>query len=412
MSHFDAIVEVARRLDGNQGRPRVEFWLPTKEHGVIQDWIDANGYRRLPDNLTIRLSAWDIGDTLNVRQPYLTSSSIDSEQGNLCPVTYDPEHKKRYGANCGRCRDCWDKSVKNVDYKFHPETSKKRITPDEPLYKRAPDVRAQLRSPWERPRGKKLFVPGAEFEGESLMKNETTYAGLIEAAFNGDISTRELLRGMEQGAKISEQDAADVAMDSWKSQADKGKLPTKGMRKKPMGMDKKKGCPTPGEKKRSRGRGRGLARGNGLGPIGAMAGESAIGLKSFESLVAEGCGMKPKKKKAKKKAKKKIKASESLKRRPRRRSTVLEFAAPERQDVIRWARGANPKRVGEGKTPFWFRGDDMISQNVVIAKRNLGEKKAQVVHAKNLSAYTGRHAVLANQGLHYAGYTVEVVDKL
>jgi len=86
--------------------------------------------------------------------------------------------------------------------------------------------------------------------------------------------------------------------------------------------------------------------------------------------------------------------------------------------VIRWARGdENVKRVAEGKTPFWFEAankviSQMLSAGTPIAQRNLKEKKAQVVHPKNLSAYTGRHAVLANHGLRYAGYEVEVVDKL
>jgi hypothetical protein len=142
----------------------------------------------------------------------------------------------------------------------------------------------------------------------------------------------------------------------------------------------------------------------------AIVPDAPLTLTTFEALVDGGCGLKNKKKKAKKKKAKKMKdASESQEgdKRP-----ILEFAAPERQDVIRWARGDDPKRVGEGKTPFWFVDDTMISSGTPIARRDLEEKTAQVVHPKNLSAYTGRHAVLANHGLRYAGYDVEVVEEL
>jgi hypothetical protein len=245
-------------------------------------------------------------------------------------------------------------------------------------------------------------------------------AGLIEAILGGDISAQEMVDVLAENPKMMEQGPADDAMRRFKKMARKGPLPGAEDEEDPdekTGM----GCPMPGTKRRSAGRGRGMARGMGRGPIGrppmesgteepnAIVPDTALTVSTFESMVDEGCGMKPKKKKAKKKTKK-VKSAKESKRRGRK--PILEFAAPERQDVIRWARGDEPKRIGEGKTPFWFDDDEMISQNTVVARRDLQEKKAQVVHPKNLSAYVGRHAVLANHGLRYAGYDVEVVNSL
>ena len=308
-------------------------------------------------------------------------------------------------------------------------------------------------------------------------KQETTLAGLLEAALDGMITSEDLVKAVDDDPKILEANGpADLAMNKFKQMAKRGKGPmgrpnlglddeevednmdaaaeagcpapgskirsqgqgqglARGRGRGPLGrpdlnlsdedvadnMDAaaEAGCDTPGSKIRSQGRGRGLARGRGRGPIGRQAVEStdepavvpdsALTLSTFESMVDEASGLKPKKKKAAKKTTKKMKdATESRKGGKR----ILEFAAPERQDVIAWARGKEPKRIGEGKTPFWFDGNEMISKNVVIAVRNLEEKQAQVVHPRYLDAYTGRHAILANHGLRYANYDVEIVDGL
>lgn len=247
---------------------------------------------------------------------------------------------------------------------------------------------------------------------------ETTDEGLLEAIASGDISAQELIDTLEKNPNLLERNPADLAMNKFKRMATKGVLPGAEAEEEeeedaPGGM----GCPISGRKKRPAPRGRGPM---GRPPMeseeeeeeetSVIVPDTVLAMQSFESLVGEGCGLKKKKAKGKKKAKKKMKdASES---RPAGQSPILEFAAPERQDVIRWARGHDPQRIGEGKTPFWFDGDDMISQNVVVARRDLEEQKAQVLHPKNVSAYIGRHAVLANQGLRYAGYDVEVVDQL
>lgn len=227
---------------------------------------------------------------------------------------------------------------------------------------------------------------------------ETTYAGLMEAVIEGQVSAEELLAEIEKHPEwLAEGDLADAAMAKFKQMAQSGELP--------MG-DKEEGCKTPGMKKRSKGKGRGLARGKGRGPIGKPVGAKAKGESeekpaivtnqalavtgtTFESLVAV----------AERQPKKKQKES------------IHEFAAPERQDVIYWARGQAPKRT-EPKNPFYFQESDMFSRKQKIATRNLEEKTAQVIHPNRLDAISGRHAVLAQKGLRYAGYKVEFVDEL
>lgn len=254
---------------------------------------------------------------------------------------------------------------------------------------------------------------------------ETTFAGLMEAVTEGQVSAEELLQEMEAHPEWLTENPADMAFSKFRRMAKSGRMP---MGNNPNDEDVEDdmaaaaaaGCPAPGSKIGSRGRGRGLARGRGRGPMGMGRGPSgmpprekqestsedtppvvvtdtvlALSGTTFESLVAEKCGMMHKDKKKKSKQK----------------ESIHEFAAPERQDVIYWARGRAPKRT-EPKNPFYFQEDQMFSRKQLIAQRSLEEKTAQVVHPNRLDAISGRHAVLAQKGLRYAGYKVEFVNEL
>lgn len=119
-NHLEAIVEVARR------KPDVKFWLPTKEHGTVRNWISTYGAKSIPRNLTIRLSAHMLFEKMNAAPP-LTTSSVDSGEGFACPATHDERWQQRYqwgsgnkrSPTCGPCRACWDRNTRNVDYAFH-----------------------------------------------------------------------------------------------------------------------------------------------------------------------------------------------------------------------------------------------------------------------------------------------------
>lgn len=102
--HLSLIVSIAKRL------PSVAFWLPTREYGIVRDWLfdNAEGF---PPNLNVRLSAHMIGKAL-APVPGVTASSVDSKAGHACPAPTQ-------GNACGDCRACWDRKVPNVDYHRH-----------------------------------------------------------------------------------------------------------------------------------------------------------------------------------------------------------------------------------------------------------------------------------------------------
>lgn len=111
--HLQNIVKVAELL------PHIKIWLPTHEHKMIEIYVKRYG-NNWPKNLNIRLSADMVGeeipsevlDRLNV-----TSSSVTTDDDYSCVAS---KNKEILGKNnCGDCRACWDKSVRNVSYPKH-----------------------------------------------------------------------------------------------------------------------------------------------------------------------------------------------------------------------------------------------------------------------------------------------------
>lgn len=103
--HLGAICEIARR------HPSWRFWVPTKEHGIVRRYLDAGW--TLPSNVTLRLSAFMIGQRLDSGLRKLPTSSVDAPKpGYKCPAPKQDGH-------CADCRACWDPLVPNVDYKRH-----------------------------------------------------------------------------------------------------------------------------------------------------------------------------------------------------------------------------------------------------------------------------------------------------
>ena len=101
VQHLKNIFEVCKLT------PATMHWLPTQERKFLPLSQDS-----IPKNLLIRLSnakndtkpgtAWDHWSTV-VTTP---------RAGHLCPA---PEQ----GNECGSCRACWSKDVKEVQYKIH-----------------------------------------------------------------------------------------------------------------------------------------------------------------------------------------------------------------------------------------------------------------------------------------------------
>ena len=92
--------------------PIFKHWLPTREYGIVSDYIRDGGH--IPENLTVRLSAYIVdgpapvgaAKRLGVQTSTVSTSNFD------CPAS-------KQGNKCLSCRACWDKSVPNVAYGKH-----------------------------------------------------------------------------------------------------------------------------------------------------------------------------------------------------------------------------------------------------------------------------------------------------
>lgn len=106
VGHLFKIVEVAKNL------PHIKFWLPTREYGIVSDYLEA--FKTIPENLCIRLSAYMIdGKTPDsVAQRLGVQVSGVTTDGFTCPAP-------KQNNSCGDCRACWDRSVYCVSYKQH-----------------------------------------------------------------------------------------------------------------------------------------------------------------------------------------------------------------------------------------------------------------------------------------------------
>ena len=100
--HLKKIFEVCKLT------PATQHWLPTQERKLLQ-FLDPD---IIPSNLVIRLS-----NAKNDTKPgnaWTHWSTVVSKprEGHICPA---PEQ----GNNCGSCRACWSKDVKEVKYRLH-----------------------------------------------------------------------------------------------------------------------------------------------------------------------------------------------------------------------------------------------------------------------------------------------------
>ena len=105
LHHLEDIAFIARSL------PKIRFWLPTKEYGIVGQYALKNG--KPPKNLTIRLSGYMLNGpppTEIAHRLGVLTSGVSKDSFN-CPSS-------KQGNKCGECRACWD-SKKNINYKQH-----------------------------------------------------------------------------------------------------------------------------------------------------------------------------------------------------------------------------------------------------------------------------------------------------
>ncbi len=122
VGHLRRIVRIAELVPG------VKFWLPTREYGIVEDYLSRWG--DFPPNLCVRLSAHYIGESVDIgtRHPSLRSlpsSTVHAGWGKAVPAPSGRAKEsiecRAYtrGNECGSCRACWSIEVKNVSYPKH-----------------------------------------------------------------------------------------------------------------------------------------------------------------------------------------------------------------------------------------------------------------------------------------------------
>ena len=100
--HLKKIFEVCKLT------PETAHWLPTQERKLLQ-FLDP---AIIPTNLVIRLS-----NAKNDTQPgqawsHWSTVVTKPRTGHICPAP-------NQGNNCGSCRACWSKDVREVQYRLH-----------------------------------------------------------------------------------------------------------------------------------------------------------------------------------------------------------------------------------------------------------------------------------------------------
>lgn len=97
------------------GTPKIRHWLPTREIGILTQYIKQGGI--VPANLTIRVSATKVDGDATQAWP-VTSGVHNAKpaQGHDCPANRRTGKMK---GKCGPCRACWMPEVPHVSYPLH-----------------------------------------------------------------------------------------------------------------------------------------------------------------------------------------------------------------------------------------------------------------------------------------------------
>ena len=97
--HLKRILEVCKQT------PATQHWLPTREAQLLALMDPAI----IPPNLIIRLSATKVNGAAGKSWPWTSTVSTTTK---TCPA---PDQ----GGKCKSCRQCWDRSIQNVQYAKH-----------------------------------------------------------------------------------------------------------------------------------------------------------------------------------------------------------------------------------------------------------------------------------------------------
>ena len=90
--------------------PNTQFWIPTKESNLVKQYLDNFG--DFPSNLIVRVSATKRDSKPPKFQFTSTVHLANSAIGTECP-------SYKQAGKCLDCRNCWNKSISNISYKYH-----------------------------------------------------------------------------------------------------------------------------------------------------------------------------------------------------------------------------------------------------------------------------------------------------
>jgi hypothetical protein len=112
--NLEMIVEVCRRT------PKTKHWLPTREYGIVKEFVAKHGPEGIPSNLTIRLSA------MYIDKPVVLPKSLRGVRG-ITASNVHSKHTTPTGERCAApaqdgkcmdCRTCWSRDT-TVSYEAH-----------------------------------------------------------------------------------------------------------------------------------------------------------------------------------------------------------------------------------------------------------------------------------------------------
>jgi len=101
--HLMKIFEVCERT------PHIKYWLATREYKIITQIKEED----VPKNLCLRISAILVDGSIPKFWQWTSGVHKDKPAiGRECPAY-------KQDGECGSCRSCWSRSVKQVSYKEH-----------------------------------------------------------------------------------------------------------------------------------------------------------------------------------------------------------------------------------------------------------------------------------------------------
>jgi len=88
--------------------PHIKYWLATREYKIIS----KIKYKDIPKNLVVRASGIKIDGQPPKFWKWTSTVHTKKSIGRECPAY-------KQDGECGSCRSCWSRSVKQVSYKEH-----------------------------------------------------------------------------------------------------------------------------------------------------------------------------------------------------------------------------------------------------------------------------------------------------